>query len=317
MRERDREIAALRRDRPCSRFVRTSVVLLALLALAGWLGSGFSPGVLTGERGRANALRFLGELRPWPLQEGVAVDQNAGTPAGPAGDLSLTWRWAARLWREQDAAALLNTLAISVAAVGLAGAAGALLALGAARNLACPCPFLPGGRSPGRGARLAWAGVVAASRALLVGLRAIPEYVWAFLLLALLGPTAWPLVLALALHNAGILGKLGAEVVENTDARAPAALRALGARRLQVVVAAIYPLAMPRFLLFFFYRWETCVREATVLGMLGMSSLGFLIAEARARNRYDEMVFHIAVAGLLVIAGEVVSALTRRFVRRA
>lgn len=304
MTARDLEVAALRRARPRNRFVRRSVALLGLLAAAGWLGGGFSPGVLAGERGRANALRFLGELRPWPLQAG-------------GGDVAAAWRWAADLWRGQDAAALLNTLAISVAAAALAGAAGGLLAPAAARNLSCPRPFLPGGRTPGRAARAAWLLVLGSSRAALVALRSIPEYVWAFLLMALLGPTAWALVLALALHNAGILGKLGAEVVENTDARAPSALRALGAGRLQVLFAAIHPAAMPRFLLYFFYRWETCVREATVLGMLGMSSLGFLVADARARNRYDEMAFHIAVAGLLVVAGEAVSAVTRRFVRRA
>lgn len=304
MNARDREIAALRRARPRNRFVRASLMGLAMLALAGWFFGGFSPATFGGERGRANASRFLGELRPWPLQ-------------GPESDAVAVWRWVAGLWVGQDAAALANTLAISVAAAGLAGAGGALLSLVAARTLACPQPYLAGGRPPRRRSRLLWRGLVAGVRGLLVALRSIPEYIWAFLLLALLGPSAWALVLALALHNTGILGKLAAEVVENVDPRAPSALRALGAGRRQLAMASIYPLSMPRFLLYFFYRWETCVREATVLGMLGMSSLGFLVADARARNRYDEMAFHIAVAGLLVIGGEAVSAITRRLVRRS
>lgn len=304
MTARDRQVQSLRRARPRNRFVRASAVVLALLTAGSWLLGGFSPAIFTSDRGRTNALRFLGELRPWPLQSGH-------------GDLSAVAQWALRLWRDHDAAALLNTLAISVAAIGLAGAAGALISLGAARNLACPRPFLPGGRPPGRVSRGAWRAVVTLSRTALVVLRSIPEYVWAFLLLALLGPSAWPMVLALALHNTGILGKLSAEVVENVDPRAPSALRALGAGRLQVTLGALYPLTAPRFLLYFFYRWETCVREATVLGMLGMSSLGFLIIDARSRNRYDEMFFHILVAGLLVVAGEIVSGVTRRLVRRA
>jgi phosphonate transport system permease protein len=304
MTARDRRIAELRRARPRNRFVRASVALLALLAAGSWLLGGFSPASLWSERGRANAARFLGELRPWPLQ-------------GDAPDAAAAVDWALTLWRGHDAVALLNTLAISVAAIGLAGAAGALLSLAAARNLSCPRPFLPGGRAPGLAAVWSWRAVALGARAVLVALRSLPEYVWAFLLLAMLGPSAWPLVLALAMHNTGILGKLSAEVVENVDARAPAALRALGAGRLQVTLGAVYPLTMPRFLLYFFYRWETCVREATVLGMLGMSSLGFLIVDARSRNRYDEMAFHIAVAALLVVAGEIVSGLTRRLVRRA
>ena len=125
------------------------------------------------------------------------------------------------------------------------------------------------------------------------------------------------MVLALALHNAGILGKLGAEVVENTDSAAPGALRALGGSRRQIGLLGLLPLGLPRFLLYFFYRWETCVREATVLGMLGMASLGAWIVDARARNRYDEMLFYVLAGAGLVLVGDVVSALVRRVVRRA
>jgi phosphonate transport system permease protein len=162
-----------------------------------------------------------------------------------------------------------------------------------------------------------WQGVVNLTRAVLIFLRAIPEYIWAFLLLTMLGPQFWPLVLALVLHNTGILGKLGAEVIENTSSQAPGALRAQGAGRLQIALAALFPLTLPRYLLYFFYRWETCVREATVLGMLGVSSLGFLIVEARARNRYDEMMFYIGLGVILVLVGDLVSALVRKWVRSA
>ena len=152
---------------------------------------------------------------------------------------------------------------------------------------------------------------------MLIFLRSIPEYVWAFLLLAMLGPNAWPAVLALALHNAGILGKLGAEVVENLEPAPLAALRGLGATRSQIVLLGILPMVLPRFLLFFFYRWETCVREATVLGMLGIVSLGYWIVDARARNHYDEMVFLVLIGAGIVLVGDLVSALARELVRRA
>ncbi len=150
----------------------------------------------------------------------------------------------------------------------------------------------------------------------MIFVRAIPEYIWAFLFLAVLGPLAWPLVLALAVHNTGILGRLGAEVVENTESPPLAALSGLGANRSQLVLSAFFPLAFSRFLLFFLYRWETCVREATVLGMLGISSLGFWIQDARARNHYDEMFFLILLGGILVLVGDVFSAAAREWVRR-
>ncbi len=78
-------------------------------------------------------------------------------------------------------------------------------------------------------------------RLFMIFARAIPEYIWAFLFLAVLGPIAWPLVLALAVHNTGILGRLGAEVVENTESPPLTALRALGATRSQMVFSALFP----------------------------------------------------------------------------
>lgn len=298
------EVRRLHRARPRRRFVAWSGRLLALVVAASWLGGDFHlSGWLTPRR-QANLARFLDELRPWPLRD-------------RGWDWSEAGRWAGGLWHEHGAEAVPATLAISVLAIVLAGAAGALLGPAAARNFACPEPFVSGGRQPRRATRLAWATLVTVTRFVLVFLRAIPEYVWAFLLLALLGPSAWPMVLALAIHNAGILGKLGAEVVENTDRAAPGALRALGASRRQIAFVGLVPLGLPRFLLYFFYRWETCVREATVLGMLGMGSLGFWIVDARARTRYDEMLFYVLAGALLVLAGDLVSAAVRRTVRRA
>src|SRR5690606_26000289 len=107
---------------------------------------------------------------------------------------------------------------------------------------------------------------LAALRAGLVFLRAVPEYVWAFLLVTIFGPGAWPAVLALGIHNAGILGRLGGEVLENVEPPPARALRAIGASRRQVLLGALAPAAFPRGLAFHFYRFETCVREATILG---------------------------------------------------
>ena len=162
-----------------------------------------------------------------------------------------------------------------------------------------------------------FASLAGAARASLVFLRALPEYVWAFLLLAVLGPTPWPLVLALAIHNAGVLGRLNAEVIENADLRPLRALRLAGATRGQVASWGLVTPLLSRFLLFFFYRWESCVRDATVLGMLTISSLGYWIDEYRARMEYDGFVTMILLGSALVLAGDLVSALARRIVRRA
>jgi phosphonate transport system permease protein len=145
--------------------------------------------------------------------------------------------------------------------------------------------------------------------------RAVPEYIYAFLLVALLGPSAWPLVLALALHNVGILGRLWGEVTENERPEAAAQLARVGASRWEVYVGGLVPTAFNRFLLFFFYRWETCVREATILGMLGISSLGYHISIARNFLNYDQMLFFVLLGAAVIILGDVVSDVLRRRLR--
>jgi phosphonate transport system permease protein len=255
------------------------------------------------ERRSANLARFLGELVPYPVRERFSVHE--------------LFAWAVGLLRERGLEAAATTLAISVVAICLAGLIGGALCLPAARNFARAEAFLDNARPPRFWVRAVWAGFVHLTRTLLIFLRSIPEYVWAFLAISMIGPSAWPAVLALALHNAGILGKLGGEAIENLEERSLAGLRGLGASRAQVAVNGIFPAVLPRFLLYFFYRFETCVREATVLGMLGIGSLGYWIQDARARNQYDTLVFFVAIGVAIVLVGDLVSVVARRVVRNA
>ena len=300
-------IDELRRERPKNWFVRLSLGGLLAVVVTSWvLGSAtgsWSIADFFSERRAANLERFILKEALPPLGEGAGV-----------GDY-VSWGW--EIWLDRGFEASAATLAIAVAAIVLAGLSALVLILPAARTIATPEPFVHDGSVPGRVRRGAWQAVVALTRFFLVFLRAIPEYIWAFILITLFGVHAWPAVLALAIHNSGILGKLGAEVVENTGAAPPRAMRALGASRAQLSSFAIFPIVLPRFLLYFFYRWETCVREATVLGLLGFSSLGYWILEARAHDRYDEMIFFMLLGALLVLVGDGISAVARTVVRRA
>lgn len=304
----DLEIRRLYRGRRRNRRVFWSGVALLALSVYAWTSGEIRGSELFSERRQRNLERFLGEMRPAPLRS---------SPAAPGSGAAAVVEWAGELLDSRGWDAARTTLSMAVAAIVLAALGAWVLALPAARTVAAAEAYLPGPRSPGRLHRLFWRSLVAVVRLSLILLRSLPEYVWTFLFLAVLGPTAWPVVLALALHNSGILGKLAAEVVENLDPAPLAALRGLGAGRSQIAVAGIFPLALPRFLLFFFYRWETCVRETTVLGMLGVSSLGYWIVDARARQHYDDMIFFVLIGAALVLAGDLISALARELVRRA
>jgi phosphonate transport system permease protein len=284
--------------------VRVSVIALAALAVWSWSCGEIDPAELLSARRLDNVRRFVErDALPAPMR---AADWTWGEVGV----------WAADVFVERGARAAAATLGISVLAIVLAALLAMLVAPFAARTLMTRDPYLV---RPGRpaAAGLAWRAVSTAVRTALIFLRAIPEYVWAFLFLAMLGPNAWPAVLALAIHNAGILGRLGADTVENLDVAPLRSLRMLGAGRRQLAVLAVLPLALGRFLLYFFYRFETCVREATVLGMLGVVSLGYWIQDARGRQTYDEMILLVALGALLVLAADVLSMVARSWVRSA
>jgi phosphonate transport system permease protein len=147
--------------------------------------------------------------------------------------------------------------------------------------------------------------------------RSLPEFILAFLLLQMLGPTIWALILGLAVHNAGILLRLGAEVVDNARNPGAEVILAQGGSRFSAYLGVLVPENFNRFVLYLFYRWETCIREATMLGMLGVGSLGFLISEAEVSFYYDEMLLWVILGGSLVFAGDIVSDWVRLRLRQA
>jgi phosphonate transport system permease protein len=307
-------VHALRASRPRSAYLRWSALGALLLTGWAWWAGSFDPGDLLSTQRLRNLQRFLREIRPTPLR-------------GTDWDWGIAWEWAWTMFRDGHQGAMFEmpsgaevvglTLAISVVAIVLAGMFGVIAAFPAAHTFATPSPFLPGSDRSSVVARSAWRTLLLGARALLIFMRAIPEYVWAFLLIGMLGISAWPAVVALAIHNTGILGKLNAETIENLSPSSLSALRGVGATRRQVATTGALPAALSRFLLYFFYRWETCVREATVLGMLGIASLGYALDEARVRGRYHDMVFYVLLGAALVLIGDLVSAIARRIVRRA
>lgn len=294
---------ALSKSRPRDAFIRYSLIAMGFLMLLAFAVNLWSAGNVFSPRRGENLTRFFSELRPWPLQ-------------GETWSWEIAWSWAQRILDERGWQALQGTLSISVLAIVLAFFFGGLIALPASRKLMSPEPWLADAGRNRPGLDFLFLLLRSLVRFCLIILRGLPEYIWAFILLALLGPEPWALVLALAIHNAGILGRFGSELADDMDPLPPASLRGLGAGRLQLAFFSVMPMTLNRFLLYFFYRWETCVREATVLGMLGVASLGFWIVDARARGRYDELFLFLLLGILLVLLGDLLSSLLRARLRR-
>ncbi|KRW62296.1 phosphonate ABC transporter, permease protein PhnE [Pseudomonas sp. TTU2014-080ASC] len=151
----------------------------------------------------------------------------------------------------------LETLAMSAMGTLLAALLGLTLALPAAGNLG----WLP----------------LQTARLVLNALRAIPELVWAALvvLAAGLGPNAG--TLALALHTTGVLGRLFAEALENTPKAPSNAIRLNGGGHICAFFYGTLPNLWPQLLAYTLYRWENNIRMASVLGFVGAGGLGQML----------------------------------------
>lgn len=190
----------------------------------------------------------------------------------------------------------LETLAMSALGTLLAAIFGLLLALPAAGRFGLPMQGL--------------------SRLLLNGLRAIPELVWAALMVlaAGLGPNAG--TLALALHTAGVLGRLFAEALENTPKEPAEAIRLQGGSQVAAFCYGVLPNLFPQLLAYSLYRWENNIRMASVLGFVGAGGLGQMLYVSLSLFQEAQASTVILAMLALVFAVDALSGWTRqRWVR--
>lgn len=175
----------------------------------------------------------------------------------------------------------LLTLAMSILASVLAGVGGILASFPAAHTVLLPGGwFRPlGDRSQGHPSDLLAGILFLSTRLVLLFSRAIPAPIWALVWLFILFPGILPGAIALALHNFGILGRLMAEVNENLDDRPIRALHSLGAPAASTFLYAVLPQNLSRFLAYILYRWEVCLRETVIVGLVGAGGLGRLMTE--------------------------------------
>ncbi|WP_246624758.1 PhnE/PtxC family ABC transporter permease [Oceanobacter mangrovi] len=209
-----------------------------------------------------------------------------------AGDLSGTFDWYWKLLSGQAWQGLLQTLLLSQLALLLTLLIVLLVYPLATRRLVGPKIWWPG-------------------RLLLLLMRSTPEMVMAYVFLLLLGPSGLPAVLALAIHNGGLIGFLVAgksEMEYQRQQQQP--LQEPSGLLLYSYVET--PRQLPALLAWLFYRWEVILRESAILGILGITTLGFYIDSAFEEIRYDRAFMLILVTALLNMLVDGVSRWLRR-----
>lgn len=222
-------------------------------------------------------MRFLGDAVPAPIR---------------AGDWAGLLPWLGRMLGEQALPGTIATLVLSQ------------LALALAALVAVTCFPLIVGRVIGRAGALA-------GHAALVLARSIPDYMLAFLILQVTGPSMIPAILALGLHNGAIIAHL---MGRQGDALVPR-LRADAPRGLRLAAWELLPRLSGNFFALCLYRWEIIVRDSAILGLLGIATLGFYVDAAVQELRTDRAVLLLVVSALLTLGIDTLSGRIRARMR--
>jgi phosphonate transport system permease protein len=201
---------------------------------------------------------------------------------------------------------MLETVAMSVLAAGLAG-------LGALATIAFAARSLTIGEF-GSGRPLARLSFLAA-RGLHVVTRSVPEVVWALLLVFLIQPGVLAGALALALHDLGVMGRLGSDVVDDLDRGPPRSLRAAGAGKLAMLAYGVVPQALPQLVTYLLYRWEVIVRASVVVGFITAGGLGYQLRLDLSFRRWTDVALVLLAYVLLVWTVDAASSTLRRLAR--
>lgn len=272
-------------------FLRLSLLAAAVLVSLSWLyilgvDSSQSHSFFSAETWR-RGVSFLKDLA------------GVGSPATPAFAQAQAWRDTGRL--------AYQTLAMAVLGIGIAGLVALATFMFGARTLMTG-DLAPYGSS-------AWRVVHITTRAFFTLTRSVPELVWAMIAVFIFSPGILPGAIALGIHNAGILGKLSAEVVEGLDSRPIRALRSSGAGRFQVLLYGVLPQALPRFTTYLLYRWEVIIRTTIVVGFVAAGGLGQEFRLSMSHFHYTTVSLILIWYLILVLAVDTAAVLLRRLAR--
>ncbi|MBO9647521.1 MAG: phosphonate ABC transporter, permease protein PhnE [Variovorax sp.] len=128
--------------------------------------------------------------------------------------------------------------------------------------------------------------------------RTVPDMVFALLFVVAFGIGPMAGVLALAVHTAGALCKLFAEVVENIDMKPVDGIVAAGGSWRQTMRYAVLPQVAPNFASYAMLRFDINVRAASIMGFVGAGGIGEQLMVAIRQFYYTD----VSAILLLIIA---------------
>ncbi len=147
------------------------------------------------------------------------------------------------------------------------------------------------------------------SRRFLEICRGIPEILLALVFVFMIGIGPLAGVLAIAIHTAGALGKLFAEVNENASSRPIEGIAAVGGNWPEQMAYGVVPQVSPNFFSYAMLRFEINVRASSIIGFVGAGGIGQELNRVISFYSDDRV---MAVLILVVVTVTVIDLISER-----
>jgi phosphonate transport system permease protein len=125
------------------------------------------------------------------------------------------------------------------------------------------------------------------------GFRGIDGLVWALVFVSAVGLGPFAGVLAIAVGDLMIFSKLFAEAIENVENKQVEGVRAAGGSSTHVMRLGVFPQVFPVMMSHILYFFESNVRSATILGIVGAGGIGLQLSDRMRINNWQEVAFII------------------------
>jgi phosphonate transport system permease protein len=149
-------------------------------------------------------------------------------------------------------------------------------------------------------------------RRLMDAARAINELVFAMLFVVAVGLGPFAGVMALFIHTTGVLAKLFSEAIEAIEPGPVEGVRAVGANGLQEIIFGVIPQVLPLWISYTLYRFESNLRSATVIGMVGAGGIGVVLWESMRGFQFANTCAIILIIILAVSLLDILSQFIRK-----
>ncbi len=132
-------------------------------------------------------------------------------------------------------------------------------------------------------------------------LRSVDMLIWALFFTRAFGPGPLAGSAAVFLTEAGTLGKIYSEGLENIDDKPREGVTSTGAPPILVQRYGVLPQVLPVMLSQTLYQWESNTRGATIIGAVGAGGIGLKLWEAMRTNDNWANVFYMVLLILAVV----------------